>query len=406
MLKTVVIGASAHSTPALFDTAFRLDESAFSFVFVARNLERLEGIGRAVDLIAAGRGYRVRQERASMEQLDGALLGADIVLIQIRAGGYEARDWDEHFPMRYGQCGDEGLGLGGLAAAWRTWPELRNILARLVVAESKALVLLLTSPVGILTRLALDEFPQLRLYGICELPWTTLCDLCGHDAGEAEDAHFSYIGVNHVGWFSDVRTRTGVRLDPADVLPLKYVALGEVRDRVLRERSGRPSRAHELERIAEDAFAAYARGALADIIAAVRKRATPWYSHALVPLLAELAGIATGVTFFLTDRNGAYCSWLDDRDVIEMPFSIRSSQLERKVLSDWRRDDIGATFTSFVTYEACAADAIRRRDPNQLATAIRIHPWLQGVTVDAALLQDVLRDAPFERAALRAEMIA
>lgn len=401
-----MIGASAHSTPALFDTAFRLDESAFSFVFVARNLERLEGIGRAVDLIAAGRGYRVRQERASMEQLDAALLGADIVLIQIRAGGYEARDWDEHFPMRYGQCGDEGLGLGGLAAAWRTWPELRNILARLVVAESKALVLVLTSPVGILTRLALDEFPQLRLYGICELPWTTLCDLCGHDAGEAEDAHFSYIGVNHVGWFSDVRTRTGVRLDPADVLPLKYVALGEVRDRVLRERSGRPSRAHELERIAEDAFAAYARGAVADIIAAVRKRATPWYSHALVPLLAEVAGIATGVTFFLTGRNGAYCSWLDDRDVIEMPFSIRSSQLERKVLSDWRRDDIGATFTSFVTYEACAADAIRRRDPNQLATAIRIHPWLQGVTVDAALLQDVLRDAPFERAALRAEMIA
>lgn len=401
-----MIGASAHSTPALFDTAFRLDESAFSFVFVARNLERLEGIGRAVDLIAAGRGYRVRQERASMEQLDAALLGADIVLIQIRAGGYEARDWDEHFPMRYGQCGDEGLGLGGLAAAWRTWPELRNILARLVVAESKALVLVLTSPVGILTRLALDEFPQLRLYGICELPWTTLCDLCGHDAGEAEDAHFSYIGVNHVGWFSDVRTRTGVRLDPADVLPLKYVALGEVRDRVLRERSGRPSRAHELERIAEDAFAAYARGAVADIIAAVRKRATPWYSHALVPLLAEVAGIATGVTFFLTGRNGAYCSWLDDRDVIEMPFSIRSSQLERKVLSDWRRDDIGATFTSFVTYEACAVDAIRRRDPNQLATAIRIHPWLQGVTVDAALLQDVLRDAPFERAALRAEMIA
>jgi 6-phospho-beta-glucosidase len=406
LLKTVVIGASAHSTPALFDTAFRLDESAFSFLFVARNRERLEGVGRAVNAIAGGRGYRARQELVPMEQLDAALPGADIVIVQIRTGGYEARDWDEHFPMRYGQCGDEGLGLGGLAAAWRTWPELRNILARLVLAESKALVVLVTSPIGILTRLALDQFPQLRLYGICELPWTTLCELCGHDAGEAEAAHFSYIGVNHVGWFSDVRTPTGVRLDPADVLPLKYVALGEPRNRVLPERPGQPSRAHELERIAEDAFAAYAHGALADIVAAVRKRATPWYSHALVPLLAELAGSATGVTFFLTGRNGTYCSWLDDRDVIEMPFSVRSSQLERNVLSGWRRDDIRATFTSFVSYEARAADAIRRRDRNGLAAAIPLHPWLQDVTVDAALLQDVLRDAPFEGARQRAKMIA
>jgi 6-phospho-beta-glucosidase len=406
LLKTVVIGASAHSTPALFDTDCRLDEDAFSFVFVGRNPERLEGVGRAVDAFAAGRGYRVRQQRVPMDGLDAALPGADIVIIQIRSGGYEARDWDEHFPMRYGQCGDEGLGLGGLAAAWRTWPELRSILARLVVAESKALVLLLTSPVGILTRLALDEFPQLRLYGICELPWTTLSELCGRDAGEAAAAHFSYIGVNHVGWLSDVRTPTGVRLDPAQVLPLKYVALGEARERILRERSGRPSRPHELERIAEEAFRAYAHGAPEDIIAAVRKRATPWYAQALAPLLTELAGSATGVTFFLTGRNGGYCSWLDERDVIEMPFRVRSSRLERNVLSSWRRDDIRATFTSFVTYEARAADAIRRRDPNALTSAIRIHPWLQSVAVDAALLQDVLRDAPFEGVRQRAEMIA
>jgi 6-phospho-beta-glucosidase len=405
LLKTVVIGASAHSTPALFDTACRLDERAFSFVLVGRNRERLEGVGRAVDAIAAGRGYRARQQRLPMDGLDAALPGADIVIIQIRTGGYEARDWDEHFPTHYGQCGDEGLGLGGLAAAWRTWPDLRSILARLVAAESKALVLLLTSPVGILTRLALDEFPQLRLYGICELPWTTLSELCG-DAGEAAAAYFSYIGVNHVGWLSDVRTRTGVRLDPAQVLPLKYVALGEARDRILRERSARPSRAQDLERLAKDAFRAYEHGAHGQIIAAVRKRATPWYAHALAPLLTELAGGATGVTFFLTGRNDGYCSWLDDREVIEMPFRVRSSHLERTVLRSWRREDIRTTFASFVAYEARAAEAVRRRDPDQLATAIRLHPWLHGVAVDAALLRDVLLEAPFEGVRQRAEMIA
>lgn len=389
-MKTVVIGASAHSTPALFDTAVRFEESMFSFTLVARNVERLAAVGRAVDVLGLSHGYRVRQERASMSNLETALVGADVVIVQIRTGGYASRNWDERFPHRYGLCGDEGLGVGGLAAAWRTWPELRAILARIASARPEALVLMLTSPVGILTRCALSAFPQLRLYGICELPWTTLVNLCGHDVTAACLARFAYVGINHVGWFSDVRSGGRALLGPSEVLPLKYAALGEEPGRILSEQLQRPSRAHQLEHIAAAAFRAYERGSPPEILAAVRRRATPWYAHAVAPFLEGISGVGHASTFFLTHRNASYCPWLADDDVIEMPFTLRSSYLRRGTLGTWSRYDIAARLMSLVRYEALAAEAVRTRDIKRLATAISKHPWLNGVRVDAALVQDVV----------------
>ena len=395
-MKTAIIGASAHSTPALFDSDVVLDESGFSFTFVGRDPHRLAGVGHAVDVVAAAHGYRTAHEQRPFADLETGLAEADVIVIQIRIGGYAARNWDERFPTRYGLCGDEGLGAGGLAAAWRTWPELRRLLARLSASGSTALILLLTSPVGILTRCAVREFPHLRIYGICELPWTTLVEVCDGDPAAAYRAMFSYIGVNHLGWFADVRDDRGVRVRASDVVPLKYVALGERRPRRDLD-TARPSRAHELQALADSAFLAYGAGTDANVVDALRERRTPWYAHALAPLLAGLRNGDSDHLFFLTQRNAAYCPWLDDDDVIEMPFALRGGRLERRALPAWHRDDIAAVFTSLVRYEREAGDAVRSRNRSGLASALAAHPWMTGVQVGADLVDDVL--APIDRAA-------
>ena len=389
-MKTVIIGASGHSTPALFDTAVPLGDDAHAFTLVARNKARLGAVSRAIATLSAARGSRVRQELASLSDLNTALHRADVAIVQIRPGGYEARNWDERFPHRYGVCGDEGLGVGGLAAAWRTWPALREILATIASASPRALVLLLTSPVGILTRCALNAFPELRLYGICELPWTTLVDLCDRDPAAAREASFSYIGVNHVGWFANVELRGRPMLDTNEVLALKYVALANETGAVLRAQMDAPSRATALAASSASAFAAYASGGATEIATAVRSRATPWYADAVAPLLAGLAGADVSPVFFLTQRNASYCSWLDDDDVVEMPYTLRSSRLERRTLGTWPRDDIAARLTSFVRYEGLAADAVTTRDTAALSGAIAMHPWMQGVCIDDALVRDVI----------------
>jgi alpha-galactosidase/6-phospho-beta-glucosidase family protein len=57
-------------------------------------------------------------------------------------------------------AGDEGLGPGGLSAAWRAWPEIKRLMSEIRQHAPQAFVLLLTSPVGLLARVSINEFPE------------------------------------------------------------------------------------------------------------------------------------------------------------------------------------------------------------------------------------------------------
>jgi len=389
-MKTVIVGGSAQSTPALFDTCWALEAPRFSFEFVGRSTNRVAAVARAAAVVAADRGYPIDCRFASAETADAAIESADVVLVQFRVGGYAARASDETFPHRYGLCGDEGLGAGGLACAWRTWDQLRTTLSIVARLNPRAVVILLTSPIGILTRCARDFFPALRLYGICELPWTTLNELCGAVSVEARTASYSYIAVNHLGWFSDVRDG-GVTVVPAhEVHPLKYVRLHDFPAVVLSEQRASAPRGNELSRLASSAFAAYESGSAAHVLGTVRRRGTPWYEFAVAPLLHSLAGEDTSVTYFLSTANAGYNSRFGSDEILEMPFVVRGGEFERRATSPWQRDDIARTLGRFVAYEREAAGAVLSRDVTKLRMALRAHPWLDGISVTDELVADVV----------------
>src|SRR5262249_22502823 len=128
------------------------------------------------------------------------LKNAAIVLIQIRNGGFPGRTFDESFPLKYGICGDEGLGPGGLCAGIRNWRAIGPALHKVQQYAPDATVLMMPSPVGLLVRAARREFPGLNVVGICELPWTTLLSRCQITGLEPAGMQFDYFGVNHLGW--------------------------------------------------------------------------------------------------------------------------------------------------------------------------------------------------------------
>src|SRR5262249_4005758 len=132
------------------------------------------------------------------------LAGADIVIVQVRVGGYDARRYDETFPLDFDLCGDEGLGAGGLAAAWRTWPVLRDILHEARSICPAAAILLVTSPVSLLVRIAHSAFPEIDIAGICELPFTTLCGIAHREGARWDELEWDYLGINHIGWLYGV----------------------------------------------------------------------------------------------------------------------------------------------------------------------------------------------------------
>src|SRR5262249_51677402 len=199
-MKIAIIGGSAQGTPALW--SYLVNDARLQgihVVLMGRECGRLQTVARACYLLGRPPGNEL--SAVSFDRNGwSSLTGADVILIQIRNGGYAARAFDETFPLRYDVCGDEGLGPGGLSAAIRNWKVVGPALENIQRFAPDAMVLMMSSPVGLLVRAAKRTFPQLNIAGICELPWTTLRDACTAAALDPTEVQFDYFGINHLGW--------------------------------------------------------------------------------------------------------------------------------------------------------------------------------------------------------------
>jgi 6-phospho-beta-glucosidase len=338
--------------------------------------------------------------------LDAALEGAALVIIQIRVGGLEARIHDESFPLSAGVPGDEGLGPGGLAAAWRTWPVLREILATCALRCPDSDVALLSAPLGILTRCAADAYPNLRIAGLCELPSVVL-----HEISEAVgEAHlqYDYVGVNHLGWFTRLEaaggedlldayaaTRngtafpTGALIRELSAVPLPYVRLHEARSDVVEEQRAAPRRGYAVASMAATAMQAYSAGNREDVRRALAARHAPWYERAVAPWIdAHLEG-SSAQTFFLTRRNEQYLQNADPESVLEIPNRMRDGQFSAKTSPTRVPKAVSETLEGFIAYEALAAEVVAAADAHRLARVLAAHPWVAGATTAASLVDGV-----------------
>ena len=161
-------------------------------------------------------------------ELDRALDGADVVLIQIRVGGQAARLRDETIPAACGCVGQETTGAGGLAKAMRTVPVVLEIAERArELAADGAWIVDFTNPVGIVTRALLDAGH--RAIGLCNVAITFQRQIAAHLGVAPERVLVDQVGLNHLTWIR------AVWLDGRDVLP---EVLGVVRRRRSRTRSG------------------------------------------------------------------------------------------------------------------------------------------------------------------------
>jgi 6-phospho-beta-glucosidase len=359
------------------------------FRLVGRSAEHLQAVSRAAEILT--RNSSISLETFSVDGDPGRFLrGAAVILIQARFGGLQGRLFDESFPLRYALPGDEGLGPGGLSAAYRSWPRLQDLLADIASHAPNAFVILLTSPVGILTRLACSSFPALRIAGICELPWTTLQDICRTVGVSWDSVHYAYAGVNHIGWFHEIsaagrnlveeyaRRRdmetpfpSGMLIRNCRAVPLKYLRLHYEPERVLAEQRILPPRSEVLMRIADRAMEVFLRGSHEEIIAILPSRPAPWYEHAVGPLLLALAGGRVSIPFFLTTPGGA-------GDVRERPHEFRWGDLKPTGNGSEPPRAIADLLRGFVNYERLAAEAVMDRDGEKLAQALAEHPWLRG----------------------------
>jgi len=267
------------------------------------------------------------------ESLRAALADADAVILLMRVGGAAARAKDEQFPRHFGLPGDEGLGPGGIANALRTLPVLEGACEVIAASAPRALILNMMAPLGVTTRLLVDE--GLDAIGICELPLVTEA-LLQRATGSHSGADLDFAGFNHLGWFwpstaeqdaaffrriVDAGLANQKTVAEFIAAPLRYYY--EMFDPAAAEMLGfrrSPCRASEVQAIADRSVADFA-AAPGRSSAALYERSTPWFKQALVPILEALFA-GKRHEGFLNIRNGDLISELPADVVVELRATI------------------------------------------------------------------------------------
>jgi 6-phospho-beta-glucosidase len=325
------------------------------------------------------------------DSLEAALEGASIVVLLVRVGGLEARAWDEMFPRRFGLVGDEGLGPGGIANAWRTFPELIRISGTLRRIAPEAKVANLMAPLGITTRFLLDQ--GLHAFGVCELPLVTLESWLARVGQSPTGATWQYAGLNHLGWFWDVRSGdqdvlqlvAALPLVPGDAAPFDRATFERYRAAPLRyyyqvfeSEIGRrlglerpPDRAKQLMALSDALVEQFAvRPGLETPQAEMRP--TPWLDRAVAPITAALLG-GPAHAGFADLRNEGKIPELPGDLVVEVPATFTPGGV-RPESPGPLPEQVSRFLMRAGHAEALSFRAAEQRDPTLLAAAVRALP--------------------------------
>ncbi len=202
-MKLAVIGAGSTYTPELVSGLMRERErlDVRNLVLHDIDAERRDVVGGLSRRILERQGFA--GALAITDDLDRALDGADMVLIQIRVGGQAARLRDETIPAACGCVGQETTGAGGLGKAMRTVPVVLEIAQRArELAKPDAWIIDFTNPVGIVTRALLDAGH--RAVGLCNVAINFQRQVAGHLGVAPERVLVDQVGLNHLTWIRAV----------------------------------------------------------------------------------------------------------------------------------------------------------------------------------------------------------
>jgi len=211
--KFVIVGGGSAYTPGICEALLREGDCFAGWELCLFDIHpgHLEIVGRLCRNLARAAGADLRVTWTG--DRDEAFTGARFVLNQIRAGGLEARSLDEKIPLGYGIVGQETVGPGGLAFAWRSIPACVEIARAVVRCAPDAWLINYANPAGMVTEAVLKAVPGARIVGLCDMPegvqWALALLLRRHP----DRLQIDNSGLNHCGWMR-LYARDGRDLTP------------------------------------------------------------------------------------------------------------------------------------------------------------------------------------------------
>lgn len=394
-MKVVVVGGGSTYTPELIDGFARLRDvlPVDDVVLVDPDETRLRLVGGVSQRIVAEHGAPHRVQTST--DLEAAVEGADVVLIQLRVGGQAARAADERMPLDLGCIGQETTGPGGLAKALRTVPVVLDVASVVARKAPQAWIVNFTNPVGIVTR-ALTQHGY-RAVGLCNVAIGMQHFFAGLLGTDPAAVHLDHAGLNHLTWERQVlvggtdvlpeligkhAAELGERvklpagiLEHLGVVPSYYLRYYYCHDDVLAEQRSGPSRAEDVAQIEEELLDLYADPEVKQKPRLLEERGGALYSEAAVQLMAALRGSAPG-RHVVNMINGSAFSFLPPDAVIEASADVADGRLQWSPIEPVDAE-IRGLIGDVYAYEELALEAAQHGGRDRVVAALVAHPLVR-----------------------------
>lgn len=418
-MKIAIVGGGSTYTPELlFGLAERARPLGLTEVALFDiDAERLAVVGgfaqRMASRIAPELMVSLRPSRAE------AIAGSRFVVAQIRVGGQEARKQDELMGRRFGVIGQETTGVGGLAKAIRTIPELLTV-ARTIEREApEATLINFTNPVSIVTE-ALLEHSKVKTIGLCNIPISQRRELAAHLGVAPSRLTVDSVGLNHLSFIRSVEVdgrevlpsmitelaaglQRGARpanipdldfppqlLSRLGMIPSDYLRYFLLSDETVREQSSKiGTRADEVMNIEAELLAYYRDPSHWEKPQSLSKRGGAHYSHAALEII-EAMSIGPPARLTVDVQNGSTVFELPSAACVEVPCLV-SPAGARPLPQRPLEPVIRGLIQHVKAYEEMAVKAALSRDIRDLYLAVVAHPLTRSAA-DAWKIAEEIAD--------------
>lgn len=175
--------------------------------------ERQKQIADATEVILKERAPEI--EFLTTTDPEEAFTDIDFVMAHIRVGKYAMREKDEKIPLKYGVIGQETCGPGGMAYGMRSIGGVLELVDHMEKYSPNAWMLNYSNPAAIVAEATRKLRPNSKIINICDMPVgieNRMKDVLGLES--RKDMTIRYYGLNHFGWWTDIRDKDGNDLMP------------------------------------------------------------------------------------------------------------------------------------------------------------------------------------------------
>lgn len=188
--------------------------------FPIRTIKFYDNDGERQDIIAKACEVIIKEKAPEIEFLattdpEKAFTDVDFVMAHIRVGKYAMREKDEKIPLKHGVVGQETCGPGGIAYGMRSIGGVLELVDYMEKYSPNAWMLNYSNPAAIVAEATRRLKPNSKILNICDMPIgieLRMAEMLGLKS--RKDMVIRYYGLNHFGWWTDIRDKEGNDLMP------------------------------------------------------------------------------------------------------------------------------------------------------------------------------------------------